>query len=55
MQDGSRDLFITATTILRWLRLSLEDAKAEFAGAWGAWLKAAGLSEAEPAAAQGTQ
>jgi hypothetical protein len=29
---------------------TLEDAKAEFAAAWGAWLKAAGLNEETPTA-----
>ena len=29
---------------------TLEDAKAEFAAAWGAWLKAAGLNEDTPTA-----
>jgi hypothetical protein len=29
---------------------TLEDAKAEFAASWGAWLKAAGLNEDTPTA-----
>jgi hypothetical protein len=29
---------------------TLDDAKAEFAAAWGAWLKAAGLNENTPTA-----
>jgi hypothetical protein len=31
---------------------TLDDARAEFAAAWGAWLKAAGLNEDTPTAQQ---
>jgi hypothetical protein len=32
------------------LRRTLDDAKAKFAAAWGAWFKAAGLNEDTPTA-----